>query len=416
MNEFLQAVHAGAVDRVKRIVEENGHAILLTKTEDGRSAIHLATLNPNLEMVQYLLDLDNTCLDVQSANGNTPLHMACSWGYDDIVEFLVKRGANVNLRNANGETPLYKALAGDAVDEVVHFLLEEGGATIDIGNSFNERLVYLVTVRPNKAVLRFLLENASTVDNWSQPVLFWAIQHASCSGHTGPNDDDEVYKFLLKEKLANAEDVDGEGRTALHQAIHCMHMDHSTVDFLVKEECVNVEASDDDGRTPLHHASLRGKLRAVRVLLEDGHANVEARDGSGRTALHLCAKAGSCEVLEYLVNYGKANVNVVDDHGETPLHVACSPVGWTGGRHLDTVKFLAEIGGANVEAVDNMGRTALLRASKENYLKIVQNLVEAQSANLETADSDGWTALQLACHAGHLDLAVYLVGHIPATD
>jgi len=42
-------------------------------------------------------------------HGNTPLHYACFWGYEDLAEDLIKNGALVSIANRFDETPLDKA-------------------------------------------------------------------------------------------------------------------------------------------------------------------------------------------------------------------------------------------------------------------------------------------------------------------
>src|SRR5690606_20597700 len=42
--------------------------------------------------------------------GQTALHGAASWGWNDVVSFLVERGARVDLRDAQGRTPYDAAL------------------------------------------------------------------------------------------------------------------------------------------------------------------------------------------------------------------------------------------------------------------------------------------------------------------
>ena len=39
--------------------------------------------------------------------GNTPLHLAAYLGYEDIFDYLVSIGSDINAKNYNGETPLY---------------------------------------------------------------------------------------------------------------------------------------------------------------------------------------------------------------------------------------------------------------------------------------------------------------------
>ena len=51
-------------------------------------------------------------VNVANAAGNTALHAAAGRGYDSVVEYLVARGARLDVRNADGRTPLALAQRG----------------------------------------------------------------------------------------------------------------------------------------------------------------------------------------------------------------------------------------------------------------------------------------------------------------
>jgi hypothetical protein len=44
-------------------------------------------------------------VNVQSAGGMTPLHLAAEYGHKEIVALLLAHGADVNARNSDGQTP-----------------------------------------------------------------------------------------------------------------------------------------------------------------------------------------------------------------------------------------------------------------------------------------------------------------------
>ncbi|KAI2650443.1 Oxysterol-binding protein-related protein 1 [Labeo rohita] len=88
--------------------------------------------NGNLEGIQKLLmskikeeaKIDINCKGKSKSNhGWTPLHLACYFGHKDVVDALLKAGADANLPNNVGDTPLHKA-AFTGRKEVVMLLLQ----------------------------------------------------------------------------------------------------------------------------------------------------------------------------------------------------------------------------------------------------------------------------------------------------
>ena len=75
--------------------------------------LHMAVKEGDFELVEaLLLSTNDTNVNVQDQNGDTPLHFAAETGNIKIVQFLLNRGANVNLPDKDGITPL-----GWAADE-----------------------------------------------------------------------------------------------------------------------------------------------------------------------------------------------------------------------------------------------------------------------------------------------------------
>ena len=53
-----------------------------------------------------------TNIEVKDNNYLTPLHIASSLGYTDVIKYLVSKGANKNAKHKEGETP-YDVHAND---------------------------------------------------------------------------------------------------------------------------------------------------------------------------------------------------------------------------------------------------------------------------------------------------------------
>lgn len=51
--------------------------------------------------------------------GHTALHIACIFGYSDIVELLIEHHARVNVKDVTGKTPLYYATKNNDYETVL---------------------------------------------------------------------------------------------------------------------------------------------------------------------------------------------------------------------------------------------------------------------------------------------------------
>uniref|UniRef100_A0AAX7VSD0 Oxysterol-binding protein n=1 Tax=Astatotilapia calliptera TaxID=8154 RepID=A0AAX7VSD0_ASTCA len=98
----------------------------------------------NCPQVQRLLQSrihQNSSLNIncrsrsKTCSGWTPLHLACSFGHRDVVEELLKAGADVNLQNNLGDTPLHKAAYAGRKEIVLLLLRYDACANIINGTA-----------------------------------------------------------------------------------------------------------------------------------------------------------------------------------------------------------------------------------------------------------------------------------------
>lgn len=73
--------------------------------------------------------------DGVDARGNTPLHAACQGGSLKTVKVLLRHGCETNAQNDQGNTPLHYAFAYK-YDEVAEYLMRKGGALPEICNMY----------------------------------------------------------------------------------------------------------------------------------------------------------------------------------------------------------------------------------------------------------------------------------------
>jgi ankyrin repeat protein len=246
MNQLIDAVEKGNEELVLTLVSNADQA-------DRDSALSFAAHENCKEIVEILLRFGAN-KDYVNNNGNTPLHRAAGNGHAPIAELLIQAGANIEAKDNSGKTPLHCAA-------------------------------------------------------WDPFVSTVKLLHG-VAGH--------VFAMkLLIQAGANIDTIDNYNHTPLHDAASAKYA--SIVELLIQAGA-NIEAKDNIGKTPLHCAAEKGHASGGEWLLLAG-ANIEAKDNSDKTPLHCAADNGHASIVELLIQAG-ANIEAKDNSGNTPLHCA----------------------------------------------------------------------------------------------
>lgn len=92
--------------------------------------------------------------------GMTPLYNACRSGWGDVVELMIRRGADVDAESY-GETPLLK-VAGKKVNDVnLARILINNGADVDAKDAQGNTPLYHAILNKNSAMIKLLLDNGA---------------------------------------------------------------------------------------------------------------------------------------------------------------------------------------------------------------------------------------------------------------
>lgn len=125
----------------------------------GDALRHFAS-NGNLAGISVALTLLADPDAAEPKLGITPLMLASKGGRKAAVEALFNAGANVNIQDSNGDTALHYAV-GDGREEIVGFLLSKG-AEVNARNRLEgdtPLMVALDVCRPS--LVRLLLQNGA---------------------------------------------------------------------------------------------------------------------------------------------------------------------------------------------------------------------------------------------------------------
>ncbi|XP_008205232.1 rabankyrin-5 isoform X2 [Nasonia vitripennis] len=293
----------------------------------------------------------------------TPLHLCCQWGLEQVVQTLIEHGANVNARDAEGKTPVHIAIQNQHA-QIISLLLCHPNINLSIRDKKGQSpFATALAVRNNKAA-----------------------------------------QAILDRLPSAAEQFDNKGRNFLHTAIQKNDME-SILFLLSIQVDVNSRVQDVTQTPPLHLAAINGNEMLVRSLILAG-ARVNDTDAHRNTALHAAAKAGHATVVSALLQ-NSINFDAVNADGDNALHVAVRE------GHVTVVRTLLTECTLDAEAVNLKGRNPLhelARYGRDNAATICELFFECMAQYpLNNADLDGNTPLLIAYMKGNGNLCRTLV-------
>ena len=396
----------------------------------GTKAGHNLRSDANMTLtVQYLLKRGAN-VNAKNISNVTALLLASRLGHADIVQLLCERGADVKQATFMGNSALHAA-AREGRLQIVKLLCEHGAEVNAKGRPNSDRDSGKTSMEGLSGFLESLhIDTPSSSSRFGRANTelahlgagSTAIVGAAYGGHTS------VVEYLLS-RGANMEQSDNSRRhTVLLAAASQGH--ENTVRFVLNAGA-SVDASDEDDMTALHLVAQNGWHSLVELLLAKG-ASASTTASSGMTPLITAASRDNAKGAELLLNAGadieardentltalihacknkcNAAMQVLLEHGAstktppdvmTPLHIATSQ------DNIAGVSLLLGAG-ANPEAKFKGDYTPLLLAARKGYVDIVQILL-AHKASTETRSLDSHTALLIAAIRGDMDMAKMLL-------
>lgn len=286
---------AGKLADLKRLVQSGAHVDELDA--DGYTPLMWAAQNGRLDVVEFLIGA-GALIQVDGARRGheSCLFLAAEQGHFNVVEVLLKKGANFNWARDDGETPLIAALKRNPDAEVAALLL-----------------------------------------------AYVATAHHEAVANNDPNE-----AALL---LACAHRTTRDGRSALHYAVQNGHRE-IVASLLESAQPADVNRAErGDGNTPLMYAVERGDLPVVELLLQAGASLAPIRK-DGSTLLLLAAGHGHLDIAKRVLHFVPGLIDQARHDGRTAVMEAAA-----NGHAVLTVWLQNNGGDANQR--DSSGNTAL---------------------------------------------------------
>ena len=235
-----------------RAILENSNDEVLADGQLLNRLLHSAVKSGSVEMVETMLRYG---ADVNSRDREgTPLHIAVDFGILEQVRYLLKNDADVTARGPMGATPLYLAVENEEI---------------------------------SKALLDSKSEVKALGGVWGTP-----LNAATNQVYHRTNGAPDIFDLLF-EHGALVTDQDEQGRTPFHVAAHCG--DIKLMEFFLEKHPSGLRLKDKQHRLPLHHAAAQGNVSMVNFILESSNEDdvvmTRVADRDGWTPLHWACRS-----------------------------------------------------------------------------------------------------------------------------
>ena len=275
------------------IIKEN-----LKIQESTKSLLNVAVERGNFNIVKFFLySLKNQDIYWPSLFENEikPTHYG-------IIELFLYHGNDVNM-SLDGKTLLYCCI-GENNLEIIELLLKKK-ANPNIKTSTGDFPLLLATREQYVDIVKCLIENNADVnlfDMNGETALSVAIKLRNV----------EIVKILLRKQVDfNSINIDGE--TNINIAVKSRNVE--IVRLLVFDEILDktsgitystvndicIDDRDKFGQTPLHVATKNGDFEIVKILL-DCYADLNIQDENGETPLAIARRNGNIDIANYMLN------------------------------------------------------------------------------------------------------------------
>jgi ankyrin repeat protein len=271
-----------------------------------------------------------TLLSVAVRNTRGPLHIKNEIPRTNVVEALLKRGADPRAHEPEMRWPLITAVENYAPFSIVKMLIEHG-ADVNAPNEQGCTPLLAAATRGNSDIVQLLVEKGAQVDN-AAGCGCTPFAHTCEAGHA------DCIQLLL-DNGADMTKVNIAGNSSLHLAAGSGSL--LAVETVIKH-WRGLLAKGSGTNSTTDAAQAQTETSAVRI-------PVDKRDSCGRTALFYAARVGASNIASTLVNAG-ASASIKDNFGATAIFAAVR------NGHAEAARVLLDAYPPGIDEFDAFGR------------------------------------------------------------
>lgn len=267
---------------------------------DGRTALHFAAREGNIEALRTLLRSPHIDKNIQDSDGQTALHKAAKKGKLQVVKELIVSGMDPRLKVGEKPYALLDALFGSikGLGGFVGAPAENSRGDFHHWTALHLASPYLRSI----GVVEYLLRECPKLCTEVTPLGETPLHLAASAGVV------RNMELLMRQSNVAINAVDQDGKTILHNV--ALAESAAGLELILEKGSIDVNAEDEQGWTPLHFAALAGEVENLRLLLKQQGIKVNHRDKKGRSALFKAAASRSVESFRLLLEHSEDGIRL----------------------------------------------------------------------------------------------------------
>ncbi|WP_348798676.1 ankyrin repeat domain-containing protein [Flavobacterium adhaerens] len=394
----VMAINAEAPNEtIKFLLEQPGNAVNKS-THDNRIYLHWAAGKGNLEIIEYLIKKGSN-INLEDSHGSYPITAAASSGQKNtaIYDAFFKAGVDPKKKYQDGANLLLLAIASDKDLTITNYLTTKGLSLKDVDNNGNTAFNYVARTG-NIPFLKTLLEKGV---KYNDNALLFAAQ-----GSRRDTNPIEVYQYLIEDLKLKPTVLSTDGETVLH-LLATKPKQNEIINYLIAKGA-DVNKTDKYGNTVLMKAATSRDNTETLELLLPIVKNITAVNNKGESALTMAVASGSPKAVEILLNNG-ADAKIVNKEGNnlgvylvqsySPQMMGRGPQG-NGGNTPKQDPFAAKMKllqdkGLDLSAPQKDGSTLYHYALLKNDLNLLKKIADLK-IDVNAKNNEGLTALHKA--------------------
>ena len=361
------------------------------KNHLGETLLHLSVKHNFQDLIDWLIRVG---LDINSVDSShrTPLHLSISTKNEAMIIYLLSLNASTDIKDLYGKSPFHMAVQSGNT-RLVSLLLDHGANILDATLTTQETAFHIALKNEDEAMFNLLLNNhrgsVNAADEYGESLLHTLARKRKYA-HLAE---------LLLEKGGDLELLNKDNETALHIAIHNRNFNIARI-FI--DQGAKVNARNRYGESPLHLAIRHRDLSLVNLLVRS-EADVNECTNDADTMLHIAVNYYNEDIVKLLL---ENNVDVEDRNScdLTPFHLAIKNRCIAGARVLLTHN-------ADVNTLAHGKLTGSERSFTPLHTAIVQKDTKAVEFLLDNGAKFSDSEVFLAVETGHADTVGKLIAH-----